>query len=111
MAQLAQVAAAVRDYQAGDLAAAAHVQQLLLASADQQSDGQYAATAVARSACTSPAATGPDAKRDIAQHLQLLLLSCADAEFCESLLTCMVESFAAAGDNGKVRQLASKLSF
>jgi hypothetical protein len=35
---------------------------------------------------------------------------CADAEYCESLLACIVESFAAAGENGKVRQLLPTLS-
>jgi hypothetical protein len=42
MAHLEEVAAAVRDYQAGDLAAAARVQQVLLAAVDYQPDGQYA---------------------------------------------------------------------
>jgi hypothetical protein len=38
-------------------------------------------------------------------ELATLLHASADAEYCESLLACIVESFAAAGDAGKVRQM------
>uniref|UniRef100_A0A383WF28 Uncharacterized protein n=1 Tax=Tetradesmus obliquus TaxID=3088 RepID=A0A383WF28_TETOB len=62
MVQLAQLAAAVRSYQAGDVEGVAHVQQLLLGAVAHQP---------------------------------------ADAQYCESLLACVVEAFAAAGDAGK----------
>ncbi|WIA30373.1 hypothetical protein OEZ86_000459 [Tetradesmus obliquus] len=62
MVQLAQLAAAVRSYQAGDVEGVAHVQQLLLAAVAHQPD---------------------------------------DTQYCESLLACVVEAFAAAGDAGK----------
>jgi hypothetical protein len=39
MSQLAQVAAAVRSYQAGDLGGVEHVQQVLLAAIAHQPDG------------------------------------------------------------------------
>lgn len=43
MVQLAQLAAAVRSYQAGDVEGVAHVQQLLLAAVAHQPDGEYTA--------------------------------------------------------------------
>lgn len=42
MVQLAQLAAAVRSYQAGDVEGVAHVQQLLLGAVAHQPAGEYA---------------------------------------------------------------------